>query len=221
MYPPTIQHAHFSARRPLDWVLEPLDRVCAVPLTLLALPVLGAAAVAVAILSGQSPFVAHLRVGRRWTPLWMWKLRTMWEPGARCQSSRPLGLVEYIADEAGPERKRFSDPRVTHPFAAFCRRHSIDELPQLFHVVRGEMSLIGPRPLTRGEMQANYGSAADEILDVNPGITGLWQVSGRSWLSYSQRREMDLLLVRRRSLCLYFRILAGTVREVLTGRNAW
>jgi exopolysaccharide production protein ExoY len=220
MYPPAIQNAPFSARSPLDRVLAPLDRVCTVPLTLLALPVLGAAAVAVAILSGQSPFVAHLRVGRRWTPLWMWKLRTMWDPAARW-SGLPRSFVEYIADEAGPTRKRHPDPRVAHPFAAFCRRHSIDELPQLFHVVRGEMSLVGPRPLTRGELQANYGEAADEILEVNPGITGLWQVGGRSRLTYRQRREMDLLLVRNRSARLYLKILTGTIREVLTGRNAW
>ena len=219
MYPPAIQNAPFSSRRPLDRVWEPLGRVCAVPLTLLALPVLGAAAAAVAMLSGRSPFVAHLRVGRRWTPLWMWKLRTMWEPAER--SAGPRCLVEYISDEAGPSRKRHPDPRVAHPFAAFCRRHSIDELPQLFHVVRGEMSLVGPRPLTRGEMQANYGEAADEILEVNPGITGLWQIAGRSRLTYRERREMDLLLVRNRSARLYFRILAGTIREVLTGRNAW
>jgi lipopolysaccharide/colanic/teichoic acid biosynthesis glycosyltransferase len=110
---------------------------------------------------------------------------------------------------------------VTHAFAAFCRRHSIDELPQLWHVLRGEMSLVGPRPLTRREIQANYAGCADEILEVNPGITGLWQVSGRSRLSYAERREMDLRLVRERSGKLYAKILAKTLAAVLTGRNAW
>ena len=148
--------------------------------------------------------------------LWMLKLRTMWDsdrvPGS--------GWIERI-DDAGPALKTPRDPRVGSRFAQFCRRHSIDELPQLWHVVRGEMSLVGPRPMTAGELRKHYGSDADEILRVKPGLAGLWQISGRSRLSYAERRRLDLKLVRERNAAMYAAILLRTVPEVLTGENAW
>lgn len=113
------------------------------------------------------------------------------------------------------------DPRITSRFAAFCRRHSLDELPQLLHVVRGEMSIIGPRPITAGELDEYYGSSAQEILSVRPGLTGLWQVRGRSRLSYARRRRLDSLLVRRGSLRLRLYILRRSIGSVFTGRDAW
>ena len=83
------------------------------------------------------------------------------------------------------------------------------------------MSLVGPRPLTREEMRAHYASDAPEVLSVKPGITGLWQVMGRSRLTYPQRRRLDLFLVRKRSARLYAAILLRTLPEVLAGRNSW
>jgi exopolysaccharide production protein ExoY len=124
-------------------------------------------------------------------------------------------------DESGPNQKSFADPRITSAFARFCRRFSIDELPQLIHVVRGEMSLVAPRPLTNRELDQHYGPDADEILSVKPGITGLWQVAGRSRLTYHERRELDLFLVRNRSLRLHFTILLRTIPAVLTGKDGW
>ncbi|MBZ5586793.1 MAG: sugar transferase, partial [Acidobacteriia bacterium] len=102
-----------------------------------------------------------------------------------------------------------------------CRRHSIDELPQLWHVLKGEMSLVGPRPMTAAELQRWYGADAKQILLCKPGITGLWQVRGRNSLSYSQRRRLDLFLVRNWSPSLYFRILLSTVPRVISGENAY
>jgi lipopolysaccharide/colanic/teichoic acid biosynthesis glycosyltransferase len=119
-----------------------------------------------------------------------------------------------------PTSKRCADPRVKSRFAAFCRRHSLDELPQLYHVARGEMSLVGPRPITLAEHREYYGSSADEVLSVRPGLTGLWQVRGRSRLSYARRKRLDLLLVRRVSASLYFHILVRSIPSVLTGRDA-
>jgi lipopolysaccharide/colanic/teichoic acid biosynthesis glycosyltransferase len=110
---------------------------------------------------------------------------------------------------------------VANPFARFCRRHSIDELPQLLHVIRGEMSWVGPRPLTAAELRRHYGSAAREVLEARPGIAGLWQTSGRNRLSYSERRELDLRFVRNRSLRLYWKILLRTIPEVWSGENSW
>jgi exopolysaccharide production protein ExoY len=118
-------------------------------------------------------------------------------------------------------RKSEKDSRVTSRFAAFCRRYSIDELPQLYQVVTGQMSLIGPRPLTKLELDLYYGRNAAELLTRRPGISGLWQVSGRSRLSYRQRRRLDLFLVRKWSPGLYLQTLLATIPTVLTGRNAW
>ncbi len=201
-----------------DWDWRTLlERVAAVILLLLALPLLGICAVALSVLSGRGPLIAHWRAGWRGTPLWMLKLRTMWDdetPRSRC-------FIERIADDGGPELKSESDRRVGCRFARFCRRHSIDELPQLWHVIRGEMSLVGPRPITERELQRYYGAHAAEILQVKPGLAGLWQVSGRNRLSYAERCRLDLRLVREGGLPLYFGILLRTLPEVLRGENSW
>jgi exopolysaccharide production protein ExoY len=188
-------------------------------LLILAQPVLLTSAVLIWILSGRTPLIAHRRVGRRGATLWMLKLRTMWERNGRGKSAG--GLIEHISDESGPERKLENDPRVPGPFPQFLRRHSLDELPQLWHVVSGEMSLVGPRPVTGRELRKYYGVYADEVLRLRPGIAGLWQISGRNRLSYSDRCRLDLEFVRNRSLSMYVRILLRTLPEVLRGRNSW
>ena len=196
--------------------MEAGERLTAAVLLAAAAPLFIACAAAMAWASGRSPFIAHRRVGWRGEALWMIKLRTMWdgEPAA----SR--AWVERIAD-AGPEQKDANDPRIGNGFARFCRRHSIDEIPQLWHVARGEMSLVGPRPLTLGELDKYYGCDADELLRVKPGLAGLWQISGRNHLTYWQRKELDLRYIRERSLGMYLRILARTVPEVVRGTNSW
>lgn len=196
------------------------ERVVSAALFAAVSPVLAASAVVVAVASGRTPLIAHRRVGWRGETLWMLKLRTMWGPSAG-ESSRTGRWVEYIEDEAGPHRKHPVDPRVPNWFARFCRRHSIDELPQLWHVVRGEMALVGPRPATASELRTHYGPEVATILSVKPGIAGLWQISGRNRLTYAQRLELDLRFVRHRSLRMYVRILLQTVPEVFRGSNSW
>jgi lipopolysaccharide/colanic/teichoic acid biosynthesis glycosyltransferase len=149
----------------------------------------------------------------------MLKFRTMWNGDLR--SASDPRVVEFVQQEPGSELKRPHDPRIRSSFARFCRRYSIDELPQLLHVVTGRMSLVGPRPLTRSELHAQYGSRAREVLQVKPGLTGLWQVMGRSRLTYKQRRRLDLFYVHHRSVGLYLKILARTVRPVLSGNGSW
>lgn len=178
-------------------------------------------AVTLSLLSGRSPLIAHRRVGWRGCTLYMLKLRTMWNNDGTGALSKSGFWVEYIDDDAGPELKQNRDPRVRNWFARFCRRHSIDELPQLWHVVRGEMSLVGPRPVTEGEIRRHYGTDAAEVLQVKPGIAGLWQTSGRNRLTHAERRDFDLQFVRHRSPRLYLRILLRTVPEVLGGSNSW
>jgi lipopolysaccharide/colanic/teichoic acid biosynthesis glycosyltransferase len=199
-------------------LIGPLERVAAAVLLIVLLPAMLLAAAAIALLSRRSPLVAHLRTGQFGVPFWTLKFRTMWGPP---EGPGRAGFVEYIVDERGPEFKCSADPRVSSAFARFCRRFSIDELPQLVNVLRGEMSLVGPRPMTQGELKRHYGADASETLLVKPGITGLWQVMGRSRLSFDLRRELDLFLVRNRSLRLYLKILIRTVPAVLNGKHGW
>lgn len=131
------------------------------------------------------------------------------------------GWVQRIERDPVAHRKPRRDPRITSRFAQFCRQHSIDELPQFFHVMLGEMSLVGPRPLTRGELLEHYGARAREILTRKPGLTGYWQTRGRSRLSYAERAALDLQLVRELSARVYFELLLRTIPEVLRGENAW
>jgi exopolysaccharide production protein ExoY len=206
----------FMARgswRPAAW----LERGAAAALFILVLPPLVVSAAAVWILSGRPPFIAHRRMGCGGSVLWVYKLRTMWNGRRRV----PFRLVEYVKADPAESRKPRADPRVCSRFAAFCRRYSIDELPQLLQVARGEMALVGPRPMTAAEYDLHYADTAFEILSVTPGLTGLWQIKGRSRLNYSQRRRLDLFLVRKLSPLLYAYILIRTPIRVVTGCDAW
>jgi lipopolysaccharide/colanic/teichoic acid biosynthesis glycosyltransferase len=192
------------------------ERAVAFVLLIALSPAVLICAAAIRLLSGRTPLIAHKRVGWRGSALWMLKLRTMWDDSPKAGGI----LVERIDDEDGPLRKSPSDSRVPCGFARFCRRHSIDEIPQLWHVVRGEMALVGPRPVTAREIRRYYGAEADEMLQVKPGIAGLWQTSGRNRLTYTERRALDLEFVRRRSPRMYIRILLRTLPEVWSGANA-
>ena len=202
------------------WLWRTGEFVAALAALVALSPVLLFTCTAVALLSRRSPFVAHRRVGLDGEGFWMWKIRSMW---GRNQPASGNGnwLVERIRTKGLPKQKRNGDPRVTSRLARFLRRYSVDELPQLAHVVSGRMSLVGPRPLVREELRAYYGPDAREVLRVRPGLTGLWQISGRSGLTYTERRQMDLHLVRRRSAWFYFRVLLRTLPVVAWGTNSW
>ena len=199
-------------------VLEMAERATGLLLLVVASPVLVASALALAIYSRRSPLVAHLRVTKDGSPFWMLKLRTMWSDD---EPPVEAGWIEHVVAEPDTDGKDPLDSRVTSRFAAFCRRHSIDELPQLWHVVLGEMALVGPRPLTRTEIHRHYGAQAAELLSVKPGLTGLWQVGGRSSIQFPQRRAMDLELVRSLRPRTYLIILVRTLPALITGRGAW
>jgi exopolysaccharide production protein ExoY len=216
--------AEFPAREfaSESWALRfvsPIERIISLVMLAALSPLIAMAAIAIFLLSGRSPLVAHLRVGQFGTPFWTLKFRTMWlTPAASCKPR--WGLIERIVDDTGPEYKSSTDGRVTSAFARFCRRFSIDELPQLVNVLRGEMSLVAPRPLTGRELKEYYGADAREVVLTKPD-TGLWRVMGRSRLTYEQRRKMDLYLVRNRSLKLYLMILLRTIPVVLKGKDGW
>jgi lipopolysaccharide/colanic/teichoic acid biosynthesis glycosyltransferase len=214
----------FKARRAQSFlwrVIAAAERFWAATLLLVLFPVLSVVALLIVILSRRSPLIAHQRVGRGGRPIWVLKLRTMWNRNST-EFDLPA-LVEHLPGDFGypVQTKARVDPRVTSRFASLCRRYSIDECPQLWHVVTGDMAFIGPRPLTAAELDAHYGSTAIELLGMKPGLSGLWQINGRSRLTYRQRRRLDLFMVRKWSASLYVHILLSTVPTVLTGRNAW
>ena len=209
-----------DATKSLLWSLvNLLERIVATFCLLAFSPIFFLVAAAVVFLSGRSPFVAHRRVGRNGCELWVLKFRTMWDHPR--SPNRKRALVERIASRSELESKHSSDPRVTSRFAAFCRKYSVDELPQLWHVLRGDMALVGPRPLTAQEILTFYGPDGGRLLLVRPGLSGLWQVNGRSSLTLQERRRLDLFMLENWSVKLYLRILQATVPCVLSGRNAW
>jgi lipopolysaccharide/colanic/teichoic acid biosynthesis glycosyltransferase len=180
-------------------------------------PVAIVIAATIVVLSRRGPLVRHTRVGWRGVELPMLKFRTMWDDG---EAPGHLFAIEDVSGTV-PVTKTAGDSRVHSRFAAFCRRYSLDELPQLYHVARGEMSLVGPRPITLRELEEFYGSAANEVLSVRPGLTGLWQVLGRNRLNYERRKRLDLWFVRRASAGLYLQILRRSVACVFSGRGAY
>jgi exopolysaccharide production protein ExoY len=209
----SLSPPHQSAWLRFIYNVEPF--IAAAALLLLA-PVTATIAITIAILSRRSPLISHTRVGWLGAPLPMLKFRTMWT------DSEPSCRSLVVEDVSGgvPASKNADDPRVTSRFAAFCRRFSLDELPQLYHVVRGEMSLVGPRPITLAELETWYGDCAVEVVSLRPGLTGLWQIMGRNHLTYEERKRLDLLLVREASPSLYFSILLRSIPKVLTGSGA-
>jgi exopolysaccharide production protein ExoY len=192
------------------------ERTVASALLIVTLPMLAIVSLAVAVVSRKSPFIAHRRVGRYGQEFWMFKIRTMW--GGTQPSSR--GWIEYLGETHVPAFKGARDPRVTSRFAFILRRFSVDELPQLIHVVSGRMRLVGPRPVTCAEWNEYYGAPAADVLRVTPGITGLWQVMGRNRLTYGQRRRLDLFYARHQSPKLDLLLLLRTPVRVLSGRDA-
>jgi exopolysaccharide production protein ExoY len=197
-------------------------------LLVIAAPLLLIASTTIWVLSRRAPFVAHRRIGHRGRPIWVIKLRTMW--GSQQIPVRRWQLIERLTENVGSKAilqfpnktcKLPSDSRVTSRLARICRKYSIDELPQLWQVVTGDLALIGPRPLTAEEIETYYGETATQLLSAKPGLSGLWQVKGRSRLTYRQRCRLDLFMIRKWSFGLYARILMATIPSVLTGRNAW
>ena len=201
-------------RGAIHWV----ERIAAGIAFAAAAPALGATMAAVRALSGRSPLIAHRRVGMNGQPFWIFKIRTMWD--SSLPESSPT-WIEYLSDTDVPVIKGAPDPRVTSRLAAFCRRYSVDELPQLLQVVTGRLALVGPRPLTSAELEIYYGADCGEVLSVRPGLTGLWQVMGRNRLTYAQRRRLDLFFLRKCGFGLYLRILLRTPGRVFSGRDAW
>ncbi len=188
-------------------------------LMLLYVPLLVSVLIAVRLESPGPLFFRQRRMGRAGKPFSCIKIRTMY-PDADERLKRFFQEHPSREDEWRRFAKvRGNDPRVTR-VGRLLRRFSIDEVPQLWNILRGEMSVIGPRPYLEEEVD-NMGGARAIITSVHPGLTGLWQVSGRNELSFRERVEMDEYYVRNWTLGLDLWILLQTVRVVLTGRGAY
>lgn len=195
-----------------------LDVVGAGLLLLLALP----AFVVIALLvraDGGAAFFSHTRVGRGGHRFGCLKFRTM-VPDAEARLAALWLQDPSLREEWEATRKLRHDPRITR-IGRFLRASSLDELPQLLNVLRGEMSLVGPRPVTPSELGAQYGHAALHYMCVRPGLTGAWQVSGRSEASYARRVALDIDYVRFPSLRTDLAILLRTPAVVLRRRGAY
>ncbi len=182
------------------------------------LPVLAAVSLAVVLSSPGPLFYSHRRIRRGGAFFSMWKFRTM------CVNSAEV-LEEYLAEhpkarsEWNRTHKLRHDPRIT-PVGSFLRRYSLDELPQIWNVLTGKMSLVGPRPIVAAEVD-KYAGGFQCYCRVKPGLTGLWQVSGRSKLSYAQRVALDCQYVQRWSLRRDFVILLRTFSSVVNQDGAF
>ncbi len=179
-------------------------------------PLLAATALAIRLDSPGPIFYTQTRVGQDGKPFTMWKFRSMY-----IDSDARRASVVKAGGDAGNEVmfKDRQDPRITR-VGRWIRRLSIDELPQLINVVRGDMSLVGPRPALPVEV-AKYDAEALRRLLVKPGLTGLWQISGRSDLSWASTVALDRHYVENRGGALDAKIFAGTLRAVIGGKGAY
>ena len=181
---------------------------------ILLIPVFLILAILVKLDSKGPVFYAHTRKGKNRSDIKIYKFRTMY--------SNSDEIFESFSDEQKEEYyKNFkldNDPRVTK-VGDFLRRTSLDEIPQLINVLKGDLSLVGPRPIVEKEI-CKYGQYADKLFSVIPGITGYWQSHGRSDTSYEERIEMDMYYIDHMCFTLYAKILFQTIFSVLKGEGA-
>lgn len=201
---------------------DPLIRAVDVTIALLALVFIAPLLLTIYCLirrqDGGPAIFSHMRLGEGGRSFPCFKFRSMVvDAEARLQAllaSDPAARAEWEADH-----KLRNDPRIT-PLGAFLRKSSLDELPQLLNVLRGEMSIVGPRPIVFGEV-ARYGRRYAHYCAVRPGITGLWQVSGRNDVSYRRRVACDALYAHRRSLGVNLGIIFWTIPAVLRSEGSY
>jgi lipopolysaccharide/colanic/teichoic acid biosynthesis glycosyltransferase len=203
---PTFQY--WVVKRAMDLVLSIAGLIISFPLLILI-------AIVVHLTSPGPIFYREYRLGLHGVPFLIWKFRTMY---VKEEQVRRLQKIPCSAFQLRSTHKLNKDPRITF-IGKFLRRWSIDELPQIINVIKGEMSLIGPRPIVDAERNF-YNKNFNFYCMVRPGMSGLWQVSGRSKLSYAKRVELDCQYVQRYSLTIDFFILAKTFYTVASTQGS-
>jgi exopolysaccharide biosynthesis polyprenyl glycosylphosphotransferase len=207
MEPVAQDEDQLFVKRVFDFVLT----ACAMPLLL---PLFVIVAIAIKIDSPGPVFFVQQRVGLRKHLFPMYKFRSM-----HVDAEKRLAEIEHLNEAEGPIFKIANDPRITR-VGRFIRRTSIDELPQLFNVLRGEMSLVGPRPMSIRDVDLFDKGIQRRRFSVQPGLTGLWQVSGRSNLPFDRWLELDLEYIDNWSFSLDLKILLKTIPAVLESKGA-
>ncbi len=204
---PRLSSWQLAAKRAIDLLVSAALLPVAVPLGMLA-------AVVIKLDSEGPVFFKHTRIGKGGKPFTMYKFRSMYKDADKIRDR-----LNQLNEAAGPIFKIKRDPRITR-VGAVLRKTSLDELPQFLNVLKGQMSLVGPRPPLPQEVE-QYNSYQQGRLAVKPGLTCLWQVQGRSSISFDKWVELDLEYIRNQSLWLDFKILLKTIPAVLKGTGAW
>jgi lipopolysaccharide/colanic/teichoic acid biosynthesis glycosyltransferase len=225
-HPPVSQHlssgdieapvSSVSAAHHIDWALRTkaiVDAVLAALAIALLSPLLLTIALIVRLGSPGSVIYRRRVMGQHGTQFDAFKFRTMRVDGDAILEQHPALKAQLARDH-----KLADDPRIAR-YGSMLRKLSLDELPQLFNVLRGEMSLIGPRMISPPEL-TRYGADAGELLSLKPGISGLWQVSGRSTLAPEDRVRLDIQYVRTRTLLMDVGLMIKTIPAVLKSRGA-
>lgn len=205
-------HKRLSFKRGFDILFSSTALICGLPLFLLL-------ALLVAITSRANPIYRQMRVGRGGKLFACFKFRTMCldaeERLQKLLQTHPERRREWLAT-----RKLKDDPRITS-LGHFLRRTSLDELPQFLNVLLGDMSMVGPRPISEEEVRLYLGHHASEILQMKPGITGIWQTSGRNNVSFAQRIHMDREYVRTHTFLSDLKLVLKTIPQLMLGKGAY
>lgn len=208
--PPFVKHR--PVKRFFDILFSSLILISGLPAFLLV-------AIGIKLTSKGPVFFSQERVGRGGKLFRCYKFRTMIPEAEACQQklveSNPLFHDEWVKN-----RKLKNDPRITM-LGTFLRKTSLDELPQFWNVLKGDLSVVGPRPVVVDEVIEHFGLKAEKILSVRPGITGLWQVSGRSNVTYPMRLQLDEQYIDDFSMALDLKLIAKTIPVVLFSNGAY
>ncbi len=208
----TLRH-NFRKRRYLH-LKRILDVTCAIGGMIVLLPLLVCITIVIKIDSKGPAVYKHKRIGKNGAPFWLYKFRSMHENADEMfQHFTPEQMIEW-----NQNFKLKNDPRVTR-VGKFLRESSMDELPQLLNILQGNLSLVGPRPVTQAEVD-RYGENKEKFLSVTPGLTGYWQAYARSSVDYRTRMEMELYYIDHFSLWWDIKIVCVTVGAVLRGTGA-
>lgn len=189
-----------------------LDFVFGIIFFILGLPLILIIAFLIKLSSSGPIFYLHKRIGKDQKYFYCIKFRTMF-PDSQDILENLLLFDENSRNEFKKNHKLKNDPRIT-PIGKFLRKTSLDELPQIINVIKCEMSIVGPRPIVKDEIN-KYGESFEKVISIKPGITGLWQVSGRNNLSYKKRISLDLIYLRDYSFIMDLRILFRTIGVIL------
>ena len=199
--------AYDILKRFIDIIIGTIGLIVCIPIFIII-------GIAIKIDSKGPVFFKHKRIGKHGKKLEIYKFRTMIKNAEEAMKN----FTEEQKKEFAENFKLENDPRVTR-VGKILRKTSLDELPQIINILKGEMSIIGPRPVVRSELE-KYGSNQDKFLSVAPGLTGNWAANGRSDVSYEERMALELYYVNNRSLILDMKIFFKTIGSVLKGRGA-